>query len=84
MYAARFEVLAEDNATARTRQRLHLTLNMEDLHDDNALSYQILPTNASRANTFHNGDVMLYGSCVSEVFYKVFSSSYSYTHVTVE
>lgn len=36
---------------------------------------------ARSANTIHNGDIMLYGSSTLVVFYKSFSSSYSYTRI---
>ena len=80
----RFEVMAEDNATAHAfAAQLPLTLNMEDLHSNekHAQLPNPLPTNASRANTNHNGDIMLYGSSTLVVFYKSFPSSYSYTRI---
>ena len=80
----RFEVTFEDNATANAfAAQLPLTLNMEDLHSNekHAQLPNALPTNASRANTIHNGDIMLYGSSTLVVFYKSFSSSYSYTRI---
>lgn len=40
-----------------------------------------MPTNAGRANTIHNGDIMLYGPSTLVVFYRNFSSSYSYTRI---
>ena len=56
---------------------------MEDLHSNEKYAQlpNALPTNASRANTIHNGDIMLYGSSTLVVFYKNFSSSYSYTRI---
>lgn len=80
----RFEVTFEDNATAHAfSAQLPLTLDMEDLHSNekHAQLPNTLPTNASRANTIHNGDIMLYGSSTLVVFYKDFSSSYSYTRI---
>jgi len=80
----RFEVMAEDNTTAHAfAAQLPLTLNMEDLHSNekHAQLPNPLPTNASRANTTHNGDIMLYGSSTLVVFYKSFPSSYSYTRI---
>ena len=58
----RFEVTFEDNATAHAfAAQLTLTLNMEDLHSNEKYAQlpNALPTNASRANTIHNGDIML-------------------------
>ncbi|MGP4969837.1 cyclophilin-like fold protein [Psychrobacter aquimaris] len=80
----RFEVMSEDNATAHAfAAQLPLTLNMEDLNSNekHAQLPNALPTNASRVNTIHNGDIMLYGSSTLVVFYKSFSSSYSYTRI---
>ncbi len=80
----RFEVTFEDNATANAfAAQLPLTLNMEDLHSNEKHTQlpNAVPTNASRANTIHNGDIMLYGSSTLVVFYKNFSSSYSYTRI---
>lgn len=80
----RFEVMAEDNATAHAfAAQLPLTLNMEDLHSNEKYAQlpNALPTNASRVNAIHNGDIMLYGSSTLVVFYKNFPSSYSYTRI---
>lgn len=81
---SRFEVTFEDNAAANAFvAQLPLTLNMEDLHSNekHAQLPNALPTNARRVNTIHNGDIMLYGSSTLVVFYKSFSSSYSYTRI---
>lgn len=80
----RFEVLAEENVTAHAfAAQLPLTLNMEDLYSNekHAQLPSALPTNASRVNTIHNGDIMLYGSSTLVLFYKSFPSSYSYTRI---
>lgn len=80
----RFEVMSENNATAHAfAAQLPLTLNMEDLHSNEKYAQlpNALPTNASRVNTIHNGDIMLYGSSTLVVFYKSFPSSYSYTRI---
>ena len=67
----RFAVVLEDNPTARAfAQLLPITLDMPDLND-----------NAVRPGTIRTGDVMLYGDNTLVVFYKTFSSSYSYTRI---
>ena len=71
-----------DNATASAfKSLLPLTVNMVDLNGNEKyvdLSSS-LPTNASNPGTIQNGDLMLYGSSTLVLFYKTFSTSYSYT-----
>lgn len=38
-----------------------------------------LPTSAANPGIIQNGDLMLYGSSTLVLFYKTFSTSYSYT-----
>ncbi len=40
-----------------------------------------LPTNPSNPGSIQNGDLMIYGSNTLVLFYKTFSTSYSYTHL---
>lgn len=40
-----------------------------------------LPSNASCPGTIHAGDILLYGNNCVVVFYKTFSTSYSYTQI---
>lgn len=77
-----FTATLYDNATATAfKALLPLTLNMSELNGnekyfDLAAS---LPTKASNPGTIQNGDLMLYGSKTLVLFYKGFSTSYSYT-----
>jgi hypothetical protein len=71
-----------DNATATAfRSLLPLTVNMVELNGNE--KYVDLsrsrPTAASNPGTIQNGDLMLYGSSTLVLFYKTFSTSYSYT-----
>jgi len=62
---------------------LPLTINMKELNS-NEKYFDLpdnLPTNASNPGTIQAGDVMLYGSNTLVLFYKTFSTSYSYTRV---
>ncbi|MFT3738678.1 MAG: cyclophilin-like fold protein [Breznakibacter sp.] len=71
-----------DNNSAKTfKEMLPLTINMIELNG-NEKYYDLpnnLPTNPSNPQTIKNGDLMLYGSKTLVLFYKTFSTSYSYT-----
>lgn len=63
------------------KTRLPMTINMRDLNANEKyvdLS-ENLPANASNPGTIQTGDLMLYGSNTLVLFYKSFSTSYSYT-----
>jgi hypothetical protein len=79
-----FFATLSDNATARAfAAMLPLTLNMKDVNA-NEKYYEFpnsLPANASNPGTIESGDVMLYGSSGLVLFYKTFSTSYSYTRI---
>ena len=80
--AAVFKATLYDNATATAfKSLLPLTVNMIELNGNEKyvdLSGN-LPTNAANPGTIQNGDLMLYGSATLVLFYKTFSTSYSYT-----
>ena len=77
-----FTATLYDNETATVfKTLLPITVNMIELNGNEKyfdLS-KSLPTNASSPGTIQNGDLMLYGSSTLVLFYKAFSTSYSYT-----
>jgi hypothetical protein len=79
-----FSATLENNATANAFiQQLPLTLSMTELNKNEKYAElkERLPTNASNPKTIQNGDLMLYGSRTLVLFYKAFSTSYSYTKI---
>jgi hypothetical protein len=77
-----FEATLEDNASATAlKALLPLTLNMIELNGNEKYVDlgKNLPTNAANPKTIQNGDLMLYGSKTLVLFYKTFSTPYSYT-----
>jgi Listeria/Bacterioides repeat len=79
-----FTATLASNATATAfKQMLPLNINMSELNN-NEKYYNLpnsLPTNSSNPGTIQNGDLMLYGSSTLVLFYKSFSTSYSYTRI---
>jgi len=73
-----------DNATAKAfKAKLPMTINMTELNGDEKY-YDLperLPKNASNPGTIQTGDLMLFGSNTLVLFYKTFSTSYSYTRL---
>lgn len=82
--SATFNVtLVSNQTTAAFKELLPMTINMSELNS-NEKYYglpQSLPTSASNPGTIQNGDLMLYGSSTLVLFYKTFSTSYSYTRI---
>lgn len=80
--ASTFTATLYNNATATAfKALLPLTINMVDLNS-NEKYFDLaagLPTNSSNPGTIQNGDLMLYGSKSLVLFYKTFSTSYTYT-----
>jgi hypothetical protein len=73
--------LLDNNSAKAFKEMLPLTINMIELNG-NEKYYDLpnsLPTNSSNPKTINNGDLMLYGSKTLVLFYKTFSTSYSYT-----
>ncbi|HEX5652290.1 MAG TPA: cyclophilin-like fold protein [Chitinophagaceae bacterium] len=79
-----FTATLYDNASvAAFKAVLPMTVNMTELNGNEKyvdLS-RSLPTNASNPGSIQNGDLMLYGSSTLVLFYKTFSTSYSYTRL---
>ena len=77
-----FTATFNNNATATSfKAKLPITINMTELNG-NEKYFDLpnsLPANASNPVTIQNGDLMLYGSNTLVLFYKTFSTSYSYT-----
>jgi hypothetical protein len=73
--------LLDNNSAKAFKEMLPLTINMIELNG-NEKYYDLpnsLPTNSSNPQTIQIGDLMLYGSKTLVLFYKTFSTSYSYT-----
>lgn len=73
-----------DNVTATAfKALLPMTVNMNEMNG-NEKYYNLpgnLPTAASSSGTIQNGDLMLWGSNTVVLFYKTFSTSYSYSRL---
>ena len=73
-------LLDTDSAIA-FKELLPMTIQMTELNG-NEKYYDLsksLPTNSANPGSIKNGDLMLYGSKTLVLFYKTFSTSYSYT-----
>lgn len=75
--------LLDNNSAKAFLEILPLTINMIELNGNEKYFDlpQSLPTNSSNPRTIQNGDLMLYGSRTLVLFYKTFSTSYSYTRL---
>ena len=79
-----YTINLEDNETAKVFVNiLPLELNMNELNDNEKYVYldRKLPVNPSNINKINAGDVMIYGNDCLVIFYKSFTSSYSYTKI---
>ena len=77
-----FTAKPNDNATVTAfKDLLPLSLNMSELNGNEKYFHLStnLPTKASNPDTIHTGDLMIWGSNSLVLFYKTFSTSYSYT-----
>lgn len=79
-----FMATLQDNAAANAfKKLLPMTITMSELNN-NEKYYDLenrLPTDSFNPGTVQNGDLMLYGSQTLVLFYKSFSTSYSYTRL---
>lgn len=73
--------LYDNQAATAFKSLLPMTVNMVELNgNEKYVELQSsLPTAASNPGTIQNGDLMLYGSSTLVLFYKTFSTAYSYT-----
>ncbi|WDF77210.1 cyclophilin-like fold protein [Mucilaginibacter sp. KACC 22773] len=75
--------LLENPTAAAFKAMLPMTINMNELNGNEKyfdLSEDLV-RNASNPGTIHAGDLMLYGSNTLVLFYKTFSTPYSYTRI---
>lgn len=78
-----YATLVDNNTANAFKEQLPLTLNMIELNGNEKYADlpNSLPTNSYNPHNIENGDLMLYGSKTLVLFYKNFSTSYSYTKI---
>ena len=79
-----FNATFQNNPTTTAfKALLPITINMTELNgnEKHANLSRDLVTNASNPETIQSGDLMLYGSNTLVLFYKSFTTSYSYTKI---
>lgn len=79
-----FTATLADSETGRAfAQLLPITITMNELNGNEKYHYldSSLPTDSYQPGTIQAGDLMLYGNNCVVLFYKTFSSSYSYTRI---
>jgi hypothetical protein len=79
-----FTATLEDNpAATQLKAMLPITLDMTELNGNEKYFHfsTKFPTDASNAGTIRTGDLMLWGGNSLVLFYKTFSTSYSYTRL---
>ena len=79
-----YTVTLYNNATVTAfKKKLPLTIDMTELNGNEKYAdlSGSLPRDAASPVTIQTGDVMLYGSSTLVLFYKTFSTSYSYTRI---
>ncbi len=79
-----FTATLEENPTARAfAEMFPLEIDMQELNGNEKYFYldKNLPSNAARVEKISAGDLMLFGDNCVVIFYKDFSTSYSYTRL---
>ena len=79
-----FTVIVENNKTVKELyQKLPITLEMSDLNNNEKYCYLdfTLPTDSKSVKNIKKGDIMLFGNSCLVIFYKSFTTSYSYTKI---
>lgn len=77
-----FKIILYDNPAVKSLlKQMPMTLNMSELNGNEKYFYlsEDLPISSEKIETIHTGDFMLYGSDCLVLFYKTFSTTYSYT-----
>ena len=75
--------LYDTTAAQAFAELLPMTLDMSELNGNEKYNYlsTTLPTKTERVGNINAGDIMLYGSNCIVLFYKSFSTAYSYTKI---
>jgi len=79
-----FSATLEENSTAKKfSECLPLEIDMSELNGNEKYFYlpENLPSEPAGVKQIHAGDLMLFGSNCLVLFYKNFSTSYSYTRI---
>lgn len=79
-----FSIDLEDNETVQKFiELLPLTMDMQELNGNEKYYYMetSLPTNSEKVGYIEAGDIMLFGDNCLVLFYKSFSTPYSYTRI---
>ena len=80
-----YQIQSEDNETVnKIKSKFPLTITMTNLNSNEVYYYftgESFPTNIKSVGTINQGDIYLYQSNCLVLFYKTFSTSYSYTKI---
>ncbi|GCF94811.1 hypothetical protein NRIC_27020 [Enterococcus florum] len=78
-----YATFAENMTAEAFKERLPMTVSMDELNGNEKYYYlpERYPSNSERVGAINNGDLMLYGSDCLVLFYKSFSTSFSYSRI---